>query len=169
MHELFQPPIHGAAKLVFFAKLFLDIALPSGSNTKHLAGLTTKGCPGLQQEGPSNSCTWQGWVCWLKTGALEGWSEDLEQLTDLLVRSEDIKSFLDGLADLGAVVLSRVIGTRIECALILERRKRTPIMGGGVHAMFLGRIEQALGEGPCVDSLASGRTVVLDDAVSSPQ
>lgn len=106
----------------------------------------------------------------LDTEAVEDWSEDVEQLADLLVGSEDIRSFLDGMAGLGAAVMSRSAGTRIECAVTLGRRKRSATIGGSSdQALLLDRIEQNLGQGPCIDALESGRPVLLDDALSSPQ
>lgn len=92
----------------------------------------------------------------LDTEAVEDWSEDVEQLADLLVGSEDIRSFLDGMAGLGAAVMSRSTGTRIECAVTLGRRKRTATIGGSSdQAMLLDRIEQTLEQGPCIDALDS--------------
>ncbi|MBT2588414.1 GAF and ANTAR domain-containing protein [Arthrobacter sp. ISL-95] len=71
---------------------------------------------------------------------------------------------------LGAAAMTRSTGARIECAVTLGRRKRTAMMGGSSdHAMLLDRIEQTLEQGPCIDALGSGRPVVLDDALSSPQ
>ncbi|WP_369745660.1 GAF and ANTAR domain-containing protein [Paenarthrobacter sp. AMU7] len=106
----------------------------------------------------------------MDTLAVEDWSEDVEQLADLIVGSEDIRAFLDGMAGLGAAVMSRSTGIRIECAVTLGRRKRTATIGGSSdQAMLLDRIEQTLEQGPCIDALDSGRPVLLDDALSSPQ
>lgn len=85
----------------------------------------------------------------MDSGAVEDWSADSQQLADLLVASEDIKAFLDGLAVLGASVMSRVTEIRIECAVTLERRKRISTIGGSSDkAMVLDRIEQTRGRGP---------------------
>lgn len=106
----------------------------------------------------------------MDSGVVEDWSADAEQLADLLVAAEDIKAFLDGLAVLGASVMSRVTETRIECAVTLERRKRISTIGGSSDkAMVLDRIEQTLGEGPCVEALTRDRPVLLEDSLSSPQ
>lgn len=102
--------------------------------------------------------------------AVEDWSEVVGQLSDLLVTFEDIRTFLDGMAGLGAAVMSRSTGTRIECAVALGRRKRTATFGGSSErAMLLDRIEQTLEQGPCIDAMDGGRPVLLDDARSSPQ
>ena len=98
------------------------------------------------------------------------WSADFEQLSDLIVETEDIKAFLDGMACLAATVVSRSAGTRVECAVTLGRHKRPGTIGGSTDkAMELERIEQTLGEGPCIDALVNGRPVLLDDAHASPQ
>ncbi|WP_286179651.1 GAF and ANTAR domain-containing protein [Arthrobacter sp. ISL-95] len=66
--------------------------------------------------------------------------------------------------------MTRSSGTRIECAVTLGRRKRTDTIGGSSdQAMLLNRIEQTLGQGPCIDALDSGRPVLLHDAQASPQ
>ena len=74
------------------------------------------------------------------------------------------------LLDLAATVVSRSAGTRVECAVTLGRHKRPGTIGGSTDkAMVLERIEQTLGEGPCIDALVNGRPVLLDDAHASPQ
>ncbi|MDI2037141.1 GAF and ANTAR domain-containing protein [Paenarthrobacter nitroguajacolicus] len=106
----------------------------------------------------------------MHSGASEDWSDDANKLADLLVKAEDIKAFLNGLTQLGAAVVSRSTGAAIECAVTLGRRKRTATIGGSSpRALLLDRIEQSLEQGPCIDALESGRPVLLDDALSSPQ
>ena len=101
---------------------------------------------------------------------VEDWSEDSDRLADLLIRAEDIRGFLDGMTELGAAVMSRSTGARVECAVTLGRQKRTATIGGSSdQAMLLDRIEQSLEQGPCIDALESGRPVLLDDSTSSPQ
>ncbi|MCP2049077.1 UNVERIFIED_ORG: GAF domain-containing protein [Paenarthrobacter nicotinovorans] len=106
----------------------------------------------------------------MRSGAAEDWSDDANKLADLLASAEDIRIFLNGLTELGAAVASRSTGTAIECAVTLGRRKRTATIGGSSEqAMLLDRIEQSLEQGPCIDALESGRPVLLDDALASPQ
>jgi GAF domain-containing protein len=92
-------------------------------------------------------------------------SEDFEQLVDLISGTEDIKEFLDGLTNFSADMMTRATGGDIECAVTLRRRKRTATIGGNSErAMVLDRIEQRLGEGPCIDALETGEPKVLEDA-----
>jgi len=106
----------------------------------------------------------------VRSGTAEDWSDDANKLADLIASAEDIRAFLNGLTELGAAVASRSTGTAIECAVTLGRRKRTATIGGSSEqAMLLDRIEQSLEQGPCIDALESGRPVLLDDALSSPQ
>ncbi|MET3370128.1 UNVERIFIED_CONTAM: transcriptional regulator with GAF, ATPase, and Fis domain [Jeotgalibacillus campisalis] len=98
------------------------------------------------------------------------WSADFEQLSDLIAETEDIKAFLDGMACLAAKVVSRSAGTRVECAVTLGRHKRPGAIGGSTDkAVVLDRIEQSLGEGPCIDALINGHPVLLNDAHASSQ
>ncbi|WP_370629020.1 GAF and ANTAR domain-containing protein [Paenarthrobacter nitroguajacolicus] len=106
----------------------------------------------------------------LENTSAAAWSADFEQLSDLIVETEDIKAFLDGMACLAAKVVSRSAGTRVECGVTLGRHKRPGTIGGSTDkAMALERMEQTLGEGPCIDALVNGRPVLLDDAHASPQ
>jgi hypothetical protein len=101
---------------------------------------------------------------------VEDGSGDVERLADLLISADDVKAFLDGMTVLGAAAMTRSTGTPIECAVTLGRRKRTATIGGSSdQAMLLDRIEQTLEQGPCIDAMDSGRPVLLDDALSSPQ
>jgi hypothetical protein len=94
-------------------------------------------------------------------------ADDLEQLVDLISGMEDIKSVLDGLTEIAAATMTSTTGVPIECAVTLHRRKRTATIGGSSGtAMVLDRIEQTLGDGPCVDALESGVPVLLGDVSS---
>jgi ANTAR domain/GAF domain len=94
-------------------------------------------------------------------------ADDLEQLVDLIAGMEDIKSMLDGLTEIAAATMTSTTGVPIECAVTLRRRKRTATIGGSSGtAMVLDRIEQTLGDGPCVDALESGVPVLLGDVSS---
>ncbi|SDX01215.1 GAF domain-containing protein [Arthrobacter sp. cf158] len=100
----------------------------------------------------------------------EEWAEDFEQLVDLIGGTEDVKAFLDGLTHFAAGTVSRATKAHIECAVTLRRRKRTATIGGSSErAVVWDRIEQALGEGPCVQALDSGVPVLLGDVHSDPR
>ncbi|WP_353710740.1 GAF domain-containing protein [Arthrobacter sp. K5] len=94
---------------------------------------------------------------------------DFDRLHDMIAGSEDLKGVLDGVAGFAARALSRSTGERIECAVTLRRRRRSAtIAGSSDDAVLLDRIEQALGEGPCVEALKVGHSVVLSDASADP-
>ncbi len=94
-------------------------------------------------------------------------AEDFEQLIDLIAGTADIKSVLDGLTGFAAATMTSSTGVHIECAVTLRRNKRTATIGGSSdRAVVLDRIEQALGNGPCVDALEGGVPVLLGDVSS---
>ncbi|WP_354174208.1 GAF and ANTAR domain-containing protein [Arthrobacter sp. UYEF36] len=97
-------------------------------------------------------------------------AEDFEQLIDLIASTADIKSVLDGLTGFAAATMTSTTGVHIECAVTLRRHKRTATIGGSSEkAVVLDRIEQALGDGPCVDALEGGVPVLLGDVASDPR
>jgi hypothetical protein len=92
-------------------------------------------------------------------------NEDFQRLHQFIEGSADIKDFLDGMARHAASSLSRTSGVPIACAVTLLRRKRTAtVAGSSDEAVVLDRIEQDLGEGPCLDALRTAGTVLLADA-----
>jgi hypothetical protein len=94
-------------------------------------------------------------------------ADDFESLVDLIAGTEDIKSVLDGLTTFAAATMSATTGAQIECAVTLHRRRRTATIGGSsAKAVLLDRIEQNLGDGPCVEALESGLPVLLGDVSS---
>ena len=96
--------------------------------------------------------------------------DDLEGLVDLVAGMEDIKSVLDGLTGLAAASMSSSTGVPIECAVTLHRRKRTATIGGSSgRAVVIDRIEQSLGDGPCIEALERGVPVLLGDVSSDPR
>lgn len=97
-------------------------------------------------------------------------SDDLEELVDLIAGMEDIKSVLDDLTGYAAATMSTTTGMPIECAVTLHRRKRTATIGGSSgRAVVIDRIEQSLGDGPCIDALDTGVPVLLGDVSSDPR
>ncbi|MFF2344704.1 ANTAR domain-containing response regulator [Pseudarthrobacter sp. NPDC058119] len=95
---------------------------------------------------------------------------DLEELVDLIAGMEDIKSVLDDLTAFAAATMTTTTGMPIECAVTLHRRKRTATIGGSSgRAVVIDRIEQSLGDGPCIDALDSGVPVLLGDVSSDPR
>ncbi|UUL77453.1 GAF and ANTAR domain-containing protein [Pseudarthrobacter sp. Fe7] len=97
-------------------------------------------------------------------------SDDLEELVDLIAGMEDIKSVLDDLTGYAAATMSTTTGMPIECAVTLHRRKRTATIGGSSgRAVVIDRIEQSLGDGPCIDALDTGVPVLLGNVSSDPR
>ncbi|MDQ0768069.1 GAF domain-containing protein [Pseudarthrobacter defluvii] len=97
-------------------------------------------------------------------------ADDFEGLVDLIAGMEDIKSVLDGLTGLAAAAMTGATGVPIECAVTLHRRKRTATIGGSSgRAVVIDRIEQGLGDGPCIEALESRVPVLLGDVSSDPR
>jgi GAF domain-containing protein len=86
------------------------------------------------------------------------------QLQDLIMDTENVEDFLDRLAELAAATLSRSAGAEIECGVTLQRRKRTmTVAGSSPRAVALDRIEQSIGDGPCIAALRTKSIVLLAD------
>ncbi len=97
-------------------------------------------------------------------------ADDFEQLVGLIEATEDIKSVLDGLTVFAGATMTRSAGVPIECAVTLRRRKRTGTIGGSSgRAVVLDRIEQSLGDGPCIEALQIGVPILLGDVSSDPR
>src|SRR6476661_3984020 len=93
--------------------------------------------------------------------------DDFQRLYGLVTESADIKDYLDAMTGVGASMMTRLTGERIECAVTLRRRKRsTTIAGRSDDAVLLDRVEQRLGKGPCALALETGSPVLLDDVFS---
>jgi len=92
------------------------------------------------------------------------------QLQDLIVGTENVEDFLERLAEFAASTLSHSLGTDIECGVTLQRRKKTmTVAGSSSNAVMLDRIEQSLGDGPCVEALRTKGTVLLADVDTDPR
>ncbi|MFF2843295.1 GAF and ANTAR domain-containing protein [Paenarthrobacter sp. NPDC057981] len=90
--------------------------------------------------------------------------EHIRGLHELVAGSADIKGTLDGLTRFAATAISQSSGAPIDCAVTLRRRKRTAtVAGSSKKAVELDNLEQTLQEGPCLDALDKGRTVLLAD------
>ncbi|MBM7792021.1 4-hydroxy-3-methylbut-2-enyl diphosphate reductase IspH [Paenarthrobacter ilicis] len=97
-------------------------------------------------------------------------NDDFERLHQLISSAEDLKAFLDGMTGFAATTLSRVTGTRIECAVTLRRRKRAmTIAGSSDTAILLDGVEQSIGEGPARTALETGTPTLLEDAATDQQ
>jgi GAF domain-containing protein len=96
--------------------------------------------------------------------------EAARQLQDLIMGTENVEDFLDRLAEFSAATLSRSVGVDIECGVTLQRRKRTmTVAGSSPRAVTLDRIEQSLGDGPCLEALRTKTVVLLADVDTDPR
>lgn len=90
--------------------------------------------------------------------------EQFVKLHDLIIGSANVSGFLGELSTLAASTLTESAGTHIECGVTLRRRKRSAtVAGSSDRALELDRLEQALGQGPCLTSLETMKPVVLAD------
>ncbi|MEW1807644.1 GAF and ANTAR domain-containing protein [Pseudarthrobacter sp. NPDC080039] len=86
------------------------------------------------------------------------------QLHDLVIGSSNVADLVAELSAVAAANLSDAAGVLIECGVTLRRRKRsTTIAGSSERAALLDKLEQALGDGPCIASLEAMKPVVLPD------
>lgn len=86
------------------------------------------------------------------------------QLHDLISGSSNVADFLTELSAVAASTLSDTAGVLIECGVTLRRRKRSAtIAGSSERAALLDKLEQALGDGPCITALNAMKPVVLPD------
>ena len=94
-------------------------------------------------------------------------AQDYERLLDLVTAAGGLKGVLDGMTWLAAASLTRVSGTRIECAVTLRRPKRcTTVAGSSDDAVLLAEVEQGMSHGPCREALRTARPVLLADVAT---
>ncbi|WP_461186566.1 ANTAR domain-containing protein [Arthrobacter sp. Z4-13] len=94
-------------------------------------------------------------------------NEPVEQLQIILVSAEDAVEFLSGLSKLAAAAVSEAAGAEVECAVTVKvRRRPSTAAGSSQRAVELDRIEQAVGDGPCIAALRDMSPVVIDDVTT---
>ncbi|MFP5365757.1 MAG: hypothetical protein ACLGIS_02625 [Actinomycetes bacterium] len=92
------------------------------------------------------------------------------KLHDLIIGSTNVSGFLAELSGVAASTLSDSAGSLIECGVTLRRRKRSAtVAGSSDRARELDRLEQVLGDGPCLASLETMKPVVLADVQTDPR
>mgnify|MGYP003575918000 CR=1 FL=1 len=93
-----------------------------------------------------------------------GNAEHIRSLHELVVGSSDIHGILNGVTSFACDAMSKVAGENIDCALTLRRRKRTAtVAGSSERAVYLDKIQEQLGPGPCLEALDRGPPVLLAD------
>jgi ANTAR domain/GAF domain len=94
-------------------------------------------------------------------------STSVVELQDILIGAESVDSFLAGLTKFAASTLSQSLGTDIECAVTLKRRRVTAtVAGSSPRAVQLDHIEQSVGDGPCIRALTTMTPQHIEDVAS---
>lgn len=85
-----------------------------------------------------------------------------ELLHELLATDQELGPFLDDLARLAALEISRELP--VLCGITLERRKRVTIVGSSdEEARQMDEIQAGFDEGPCLEAQRTGRLIRVDD------
>jgi GAF domain-containing protein len=96
--------------------------------------------------------------------------ELLVELHDLIIGTGSVAEFLGGLSVIAAAAVSRAAGTSIECGVTLKHGRRTATVGGSTdRAVYVDRIEQQVGDGPCIAALKVHAPVLLADVHTDPR
>jgi hypothetical protein len=91
----------------------------------------------------------------------------VNQLQDILVGAENAVQFLAGLSGLAAAAVSEAAGDEVECAVTVKlRRKPSTAAGSSARAVELDKLEQAVGDGPCIKALRDMTPVIIDDVTT---
>lgn len=87
-----------------------------------------------------------------------------EKLQDLVIDSEDVGGFLQELAAFSAAAVSEAVGLDVLCGITLSRRRRTATVAGSTHeARLIDEVQQAYGDGPCLEAMRTHATVHVPD------
>jgi hypothetical protein len=96
--------------------------------------------------------------------------ERVLELQDHIIGTQNVADFLERLSIMAAEALSRETSSNIECGVTLKRRRRTfTVAGSSPRAVHLDEIEQAIGEGPCIDALRIKEPVLLANVETDPR
>lgn len=86
------------------------------------------------------------------------------ELQSVLVGAGNASEFLTGLSRLAAASISEASGDEIDCAVTVKvRRRPLTAAGSSARAVELDRLEQAIGDGPCIKALREMSPVIIDD------
>ncbi|WP_284980403.1 GAF and ANTAR domain-containing protein [Arthrobacter sp. fls2-241-R2A-200] len=90
--------------------------------------------------------------------------EDEQRLRQLIARSENVRSFLDGMTRYAATLMSRATGAPVQCALILWRPGGpASIVGSSNDALWQGGLAYVWGNGPALEATETSRAIVIAD------
>ncbi|VXB92088.1 ANTAR domain protein [Arthrobacter sp. 9AX] len=96
--------------------------------------------------------------------------EQFVKLHDMIIGSTSVSGFLGDLSVMAASTLSETADSHIECGVTLRRRKRSAtVAGSSDRALVLDKLEQDLGQGPCLTSLETMKPVILADVQTDPR
>ncbi|MFH5880270.1 GAF and ANTAR domain-containing protein [Arthrobacter sp. NA-172] len=99
-------------------------------------------------------------------GQLQG----ILDLQSVLVGAGNASDFLTGLSKLAAASISEASGGQVECAVTVKvKRRPLTAAGSSARAVELDRLEQAIGDGPCIEALREMSPVIIDDGSSDPR
>lgn len=91
-------------------------------------------------------------------------NEPAQQLQGILAGAENGIQFLAGLSSLAAAAVSQAAGDEVECAVTVKVKRRPgTAAGSSERALELDRLEQAIGDGPCIRALREMAPVIIDD------
>ncbi|UKA63067.1 ANTAR domain-containing protein [Arthrobacter sp. FW306-04-A] len=92
------------------------------------------------------------------------------QLQDLVIDSEDVSGFLEDLAVFTASSVSATRGQDVLCGVTLSRRRRSMTIAGSSHeARLIDEVQQAYGDGPCLEAMRTGKSVLVSDTSADSQ
>lgn len=91
-------------------------------------------------------------------------------LQSVLVGAENASEFLTGLSRLAAASISDAVGDEVECAVTVKvKRRPLTAAGSSARAVEIDRLEQAIGDGPCIAALREMSPVIIDDGSTDPR
>lgn len=97
-------------------------------------------------------------------------NESVQQLQEILVGAGNVVEFLAGLSGMASAAVSAAANDHIECAVTLKlNRKPATAAGSSERAIELDRLEQAVGDGPCIKALRELAPVIIDDVSTDPR
>jgi GAF domain-containing protein len=96
--------------------------------------------------------------------------ERVLELQDHIVGTENVAEFLQRLSVMAAAALSKATSSKVECGVTLKRRRRTStVAGSSPRAVLLDKIEQSIGDGPCIEALRTKAPVLLGNVNTDPR
>ena len=96
--------------------------------------------------------------------------ERVLELQDHIIGSENVAEFLQRLSVMAAAAVSRATSSKVECGVTLKRRRRTAtVAGSSPRALLLDKIEQSIGDGPCIEALRIKAPVLLSNMETDPR